>query len=425
MLRVAVLLALLFAPPISASAEEKVLHSNWPRFRGPEGTGHSPEVDLPWQWSPEDVTWRVELPGTGQSSPIVWGDKLFLTAALEDGYRRAVIAIDRNHGNLLWQREYSTGDPGKTHSMNRHASATCATDGKLVFSSFGKGGFYCHDFDGKLVWMRDDLGEFLSIWGTAASPVLFEDLVIIACDQDTVLEKDQPKDVPSKAFIIAMDKLTGKTVWKKERMASRGWGTPVLTQTSDGAWELLLNGPGGVIAYNPTDGTVNWNCDRETLFGTPSVVFTDELIFAIAGRPGPMLAIRRGGKGNVTSSNIVWSDDRRGRDLASPILANDLLLTVNMQGIGICYDPLTGKQWWKQRLQGEFTASPVYADGKVYFLDRKGTTVVLAPEKKFNVLARNPVGAQDGEDFLASPAISDGQIFLRSDRMLYAVGKRR
>ncbi|MFO0946420.1 MAG: PQQ-binding-like beta-propeller repeat protein [Planctomycetota bacterium] len=399
---------------------------NWPRFRGPEGTGHSSETGVPVSWKLEDVVWRTPLPGLGQSSPIVWENRIYLTAALDGGKERVVLAVDRQSGKILWQRTFKTGDPGPTHSMNPHASSTCVTDGERVYSFFGNGGFHAHDIEGNHLWSRTDLGEFLSIWSTAASPILHKDLAIVCCDQDAVLEKEQHVELPSKAYILAVDKRTGKTVWKTTRFGSRGWSTPVPLTTPMGTVELVVNGPGGVFAYDADTGKLRWQCDRETLFGEPTVAYDENTIYAVSGRPGPLLAIRRGGEGNVTNTHLPWSIPRRTRDLSSPILADGLLYTAAMNGIGICYDPATGSEIWKERMGGEFTASPVAAGGLLYFLNRKGETVVLKPGKSLDIVSRNPLPTgPDEEDFLASPALSEGQFFFRSDRAIYAVGERK
>jgi outer membrane protein assembly factor BamB len=225
--------------------------------------------------------------------------------------------------------------------------------------------------------------------------------------------------------LLAVDKRTGETVWKTTRYGSRGWSTPVFQELPNGERELVVNGPGGIFAYDPRTGKVRWQCDRETMFGEPAVAFHQDLIYAVSGRPGPLLAIRRGGEGNVTDSHLVWQAERRSRDLSSPIVANDLLISVAMNGVAVCYNPQTGKELWKERLEGDFTASPIAADGKVYFLNRAGETVVLDPAEKLSIVARNPLPTEEGEDFLASPAVSRGQIFLRSDRALYAIGSER
>ena len=175
---------------------ERVMRSNWASFRGPSGDGHSPEIDLPLRWGPsESLSWKKDLPGVGASSPVVWNDRIFLTATTDNGWKRLVLCINRADGSIRWQQVVSSSDPGPTHAMNQHASSTCVTDGERVWSFFGKGGLFCHDLDGQLVWARQ-LGDFLSVWGTAASPILHGERLIVNCDQDTMLQKEPDPGTP-------------------------------------------------------------------------------------------------------------------------------------------------------------------------------------------------------------------------------------
>jgi outer membrane protein assembly factor BamB len=410
----------------SAPAKARLgLHSNWPRFRGPGGDGHSPEVDLPAEWGPtKNLAWKTRLPGVGASSPVVWGDRIFLTATQEKGHRRLLLCLNRRDGSVRWQQLVSSGDPGPTHELNQHASSTCVTDGQHVWSFFGKGGLFCHDLDGRLVWKRQ-LGDFLSVWGTGASPILHGDKLIVNCDQDSKLESYPSQTLPSKASLLAVAKTTGKTIWQTRRAAARGWSTPVVLREPGGHEQLVLNGPDGVHGYDPQSGRDLWFSRRTILFGEPCVVAGHGLVFALSGRPGPLDAIRLGGEGDITGKRTAWSHKRGGRDVTSPVLVGDCLYTANMTGIVTCYDALNGKVRWSQRLGKSYTASFVAADDKVYLLARDGKTTVLAPGPELKVLAVNNLDAAGEEDFQASPAISNGQIFLRSDRMLYCVGAPR
>jgi outer membrane protein assembly factor BamB len=295
------------AGELIAGDSKPIHHSNWPRFRGPAGDGHSPEGNLPTAWGPKNqVAWRTKLPGAGASSPVVWGDRIFLTAALDKGHKRILLCVNRKDGSIRWQRTVSSGNPGPTHALNHHASSTCVTDGVHVWSFFGKGGLFCHSVEGGLVWERQ-VGDFLSVWGTAASPILHGDRLIVNCDQDSELTSVPAKELPSKASLLAVHKLTGKTIWQTPRFASRGWSTPVVVRAPDGREQLVLNGPDGVHGYDPQNGRDIWVSRRQVLFGEPSVVAGHGLIFALSGRPGPMVAVRQGGAGDVTDKLTAWT----------------------------------------------------------------------------------------------------------------------
>ena len=234
---------------------------NWPRWRGPEGTGHTTETGLPVKWDAGSVVWKTPLKGRGQSSPIIWGERIFLTSALENGRQRLVFCIDRRDGKVLWERVAWEGTPEKSHPMNGWASATCCTDGERVVAFFGRGGLHCYSVEGQPLWSRTDLGPFEGPWGTAASPVMVGDLVIQNCDA-----QDQ-------AYLLAVDKRTGRTVWKTPRDVPErgGWSTPVLVNV-DGRQELVLNGETAVTAYDPASGTKLWWCRSFVGRGEPTPV---------------------------------------------------------------------------------------------------------------------------------------------------------
>jgi len=385
---------------------------NWPRWRGPAADGHSPEKGLPHKWTKDSVVWRTPLEGRGHSSPTIWGERIFLTSALDEGKRRMVMCIDRTDGAVLWERIAWTGEPERSHGMNGWASATCATDGERVYAFFGRGGgLYCYTVDGELVWSRE-MGRFESPWGTAASPLLVGDMVIQNCDSD------------QNAYIIALDKRAGSEVWRTRRPDHRGWSSPILI-SAEGRDEIVVNGHTGVIAYAPDSGKELWSCRCEAGRGTPTVTFAHGLLYVVNGLSGGgAYCIRPGGSGDVTESRRLWVTRRRGRDLPSPIVVADTMLVAGLRGgILTAYDTSDGNELWVQRIDGQVSASPVSYDGLAFFLTESGDTVVVDPESEEKVIAANSLDAAKDELFRASITPCDGQLFLRSDRCLYCIEK--
>lgn len=390
--------------------------ADWPRFRGPDGLGHCEETGLPVHWGPGDVAWRAELEGRGFSSPCIADGRIFLTTArrTDDGQiERIVFCLDRTDGHLLWRQVAWTGEPEKIHRMNSYATPTCATDGRHVVAFFGPGGIHAYDVDGKPLWSRD-LGSFPGPWGTGASPILVGRLVIQNCD------------AAGPSSLIALDVDTGKTAWKTDRgeRPRGGWNTPFVID-ADGRRELILNGESGVRGYDPADGHEFWFCESFNGRGTPIPAYGHGLLYVISGLAGDAYAVRPGGEGDVTDTRMAWHTRRRGgRDLSSPILVGDYLFVVNMAGIATCYRAGDGKQLWQERLDGNFSASPIVAAGLVYIQNEAGQTLVIKPGDTLEVVARNDLGAPEGELFRSTLAPSDGQLFFRSDGVVYCVGKR-
>jgi outer membrane protein assembly factor BamB len=432
-------LSLLAGVPLPNSAgavQAKGGVPNWTHYRGPSGQGYSDDQRVPLTWSDtENLLWKTELPGRGNSSPIVWGDRVFLTAASSNGDERLVLCVRISDGKLLWQEVASKGvTPGRTHQQNGYASASCSTDGTSVFAFFGTPGLFCYDFEGKLIW-KHHFGTFTNSqgWGTAASPVVFEDLVIQNCDNDgaRALPSGRKPEEAAPMVLVALEKATGKVRWQTERNQGIGFSTPLLVRSPEDKVELILNGPYGVWAYDPRTGKELWHCERhkgdqQALFGEPLPVFTQDTFFAASGRPGPFQAIRRGGSGDLTKTNLLWDVSRRGhRDVASPIFWDGLLYAADNKGILTCYDPKTGKELYNERLgNAKAMASPVAVRGKLLFLLDDGVTVVVEPGSTFQVAGRNKL--KGGPlDFEASPAIVDGKLLLRSQSHLYCIGEKK
>lgn len=391
-----------------------VVADDWPTWRGPSYNGHTAESNLPVTWDAKSIVWKTALPGIGQSSPVVHGERIYLTSYLDKGAKRIVLCVDRANGKILWQQEAWSGAPEKTHVMNGWASATCATDGEHVYAFFGKGGLHCYSAEGKKVWSRD-LGAFPGDWGTTASPLLIGDLLVQNCDST------------AKPFLLAVDKRTGKDVWKTPRPTPQkgGWSSPVLVDAEKGK-EIVLNGEDFLIGYEPKTGKELWRCKTFKGRGEPTVAPIKNQVFVVNGLAGDIYAVKLGGSGDVTKSNIVWHTPRKGaRDQPSPIVVGDFLLVADMKGTATCYDVKTGKIWWKERIgDGEFTASPIVARGFVFFLSEAGDTYVIEPARELKKVAVNALDAK-GELFRASLSPSNGQWFARSQTHLYCISTKQ
>ena len=387
--------------------------SNWTQWRGSAGNGLSNANGVPQTFSKDNVVWKTELPGAGQSSPIFWEDTVYLTSATENGKQRVVIAVERTTGDIQWQTIVWEGEAEDTHAMNNRASSTCATDGESVIAFFGKGGLHSLDAKtGKIVWSRD-LGNFEGPWGTGASPVIVDGLVIQNCDAD------------NESSLMAFQLETGKTVWKTSRETIRGWSTPVVFQT-DGRKELILNGHSKVVSYNIANGDVYWECIASVGRGTPTLALTKETVISVPGRSGTMVAIRPGGAGDVSGKQEAWRVERGGgRDLPSPLVVGDYLIVTRLRpGIITCYDNRNGEQLWQQRVEGGFSSSPIAINGIVYTVTENGVTHVFKPANSFESVSKNSVDATLEETFRASPAAFDGHLLIRSDKFLYCIGQK-
>ena len=387
---------------------------NWSGWRGLSQNGHSAETGLPVEWDDGSVTWKTPLKGEGQSSPVIWGEWIFLTSAVDKGAQRVVMCLDRNDGQILWEKVAWTGTPERSHGLNGWASATCVTDGEHVYAFFGKGRIHCYTLKGNHVWSKD-LGPFVSPWGTAACPVLVGNLIIQNCDAD------------ADAYIVGLDKKTGKQIWKTKRDDARGWSSPILVNAA-GRDEVVVNGDKGVRAYNPKTGKELWFCKGFNGRGSPTVTLSEAgLVHVINGLRGDIYAIKPGGNGDVTGTHMAWHTPRGGgRDLPSPIAVGNYLFGLTKSGILTCYDTQSGKELWKARLEesSSYTSSPIAYQGIAFFTDVKGHTTAVKPGKQFNAVARNELSGVR-ELFRASPTPSDGQIFLRSNKTLYCIGKRK
>jgi outer membrane protein assembly factor BamB len=384
----------------------------WPRWRGPSGQGLVEGSGYPDEWSDtKNVLFRVEVPGRGNASPIVFRDRIFLTTARDSGRKLSLLSYRRTDGELLWETAIASPDGSveHVHEKNGHASATPLTDGERVFASFGSQGIAAFDFDGKILWHRK-LGALSNYHGSAGSPILYRGSVILYQDQERG------------SFVAAFDKETGDTLWRTERAATVGWGTPVVIRAA-GRDELIVSSQHAVRAYDPGNGELLWTVQGNKFEVIPTPVVGHDLVFCSSGRSGPTLAIRPGGTGDVTSSHVVWSSPKGSPFVPSPIVVGEILYLVNdMQSVVTAYEAKTGKLLFQGRLGTEkresFSGSPVAVDGKVFFTNDEGETFVLQAGAEFKLLRVNRLGART----LASPALVDGRWYFRTETELLAIG---
>ena len=384
--------------------------AHWSRFRGPAGTGVSEAQKVPINFGQGDVVWKTKLPVSGHSSPIQWGDRIFLTGATDqgDGVERHVLCLDAKSGDVLWDKIAAVVPGEALHKMNSWATPSCVTDGERVIAFFGAGGLHCFDNEGEKVWSKQ-LGTFPGGWGVGASPIIFEETVIQNCDAE------------GDSYLIALDRKSGSEVWRTAREAKPrgGWSTPIVIDV-DGHSELILNGEFGVAAYNPNTGEPLWNCKGFNGRGTPVPVWGHGLLYVVNGKSGDVYAVRPGGRGDVTETHMAWHTDRRGgRDLPSPILVDECLVAISMSGIVTGYDAHSGEELWKERLGGNYSGSPIAAGGRIYALAEDGSVSVLKPGKSFELVAKNSVGEGAGEIFRSSPGVISNDLLIRSDSVLY------
>jgi outer membrane protein assembly factor BamB len=381
--------------------------NHWPRFRGPSGQGETHHTKLPTEWDKDgrNLLWRVKIDGAGNSSPILWGDHLFLTSSNAQGTKRFVHCFSRLDGSVRWTREAPARPPEKgVRDKNGYASATPVTDGERVICFLGSCGLVCYDIAGKLLWHYDSL-KVLTTHGTGSSPLLYKDLVILAQDQNQ-----------ADSIFLALDKRTGKKVWEGKRSRAMTWTTPVVVRVGDHD-ELILAGDETVRGYDPDSGKELWSLRGPTQEVIPAIVVGKELIYSASGRNGPTLGLRPGGKGDVTTTHLVWRAVRGGPHVPTPALVNGRLYTANDTGILSCLDAATGKLIYLERLDDQFSASPIVAGDLLYFPAESGITYVVRAGDKLDVIARNDLGAP----ILASPAV-DGRLYLRTADELVCIG---
>ena len=402
-------LLLLIALATCAEAE------NWPGWRGPQRTGITTDTGVPSTWSAtENVMWKTPLPGTGISNPVVWQDRVFITAA--EGREQSelhVLCLDRDSGEVRWhKRLWGTAPTVFYYPKSGLASPTPITDGKRLWTFFGTGDVFCFDLDGGLLWQRalaDEYGPFENRFAAASSPLLYNDSVILQCDHYGA------------SYVLAMDGTTGANRWKSERPeAWLSWSSPQLTPVGE-RFELVLSGSEKLDGYDPATGERRWSVRGLVRECVPTPVLGAGLVFVVSGPNGAHLAVKPGGKGDVTDTHVVWRNDRGTSFVPSAIVVGDRYYLSDDKGIASCLSIADGDLLWRKRFSGKFTASPVAADGKLFFTSESGSTFVIdATAAEYRELARNEIG----EDVYSSPAISQGRMFIRTAKQLICIGTK-
>ena len=376
-----------------------------PQFRGPGGEGHSSEKNLPLKWSEtENVRWKAEIEGLGWSTPSIAGSQVWITTATDEGKSLRVVCLDKNSGTVVHDVEvFHRDEPGKIHSKNSYASPSVLVDGDLVYVHFGKLGTACLDRHAKVIWTTEF--TYNHRHGPAGSPIIVGDLLILSCDGGDT------------QFVTALNKQTGKEVWKTSRDGAMAYSTPLLIEV-DGKPQVVSTGGEWAMGYEPQTGKEIWRFRYPKGYSNvPRPVFGQGLVFLCSGYDDPALyAVKPNGSGDVTDSHLVWKLDRGAPLNPSPLLIGEELYVVSDDGIASCLNAKTGELHWKKRVGGNFSASLLHAEGRIYMLDENGKTYVFAPTKEeYRELAVNELQGRS----LASIAAADGALFLRTDKAVY------
>ena len=425
---------LVWSAAILQSLASVAVAENWPQWRGPRGNSTSAERRLPSFWNMQrGVVWKCDLPEWGNSTPIVWQDAVFLTSHTDDG-QLLLIRVNARQGQILWKDRVGTGTAPREmkrgsqrfHRSQNLATPSPVTDGKTVVVHFGNGDLAAYDFSGRQLWKRnlqDDYGKYTNWYGHANSPVIFDDVVISACMQDSLADLQSE---PIESYLVAHELATGALRWKTARMtganAEEGdaYTTPALLN-ANGQPQLVVMGGNHLDAYDPRTGEQVWYLPDlvggRTVTG-PTV--GKELIFTTRGMRGDLMAVPFGGKGELSRRDIVWTDSSGTPDSCCPVQWATLLFTVTDDGIARCFEARTGELKWKRRLAGKYKASPLAADERVFFLNTEGVCTVVSASSRFDKLTENTLE----DETIASPVISQGRIYIRGRKALYCIGRK-
>jgi outer membrane protein assembly factor BamB len=406
---------------------------NWPRFRGPTGEGRSAETSLPLRWSAEsNVVWKTAIAGQGWSSPIVWGDQVFITSAQEGGTKCYVLCLRRQSGAILWDKEVFEQVPRRKEGKNSYATPTPATDGEQVYAVFADGSIVALTTGGSVVWTNREV-QYYSRHGLGASPILHAGLLIMAFDGSNPVSAagDYPNNTPEerlgwqipwdKAQLVALDVKTGKRVWTGRRGLSRIAHVTPNVLTDNGTTQIISCAGDAIQGFEPKTGDRLWTIYSQGEGVTPSFATGDGLIYASSGFEKTTLrAVRTGGRGDVTQTHVAWEQKKGVPTQSSLLYVSPHLFAITDGGIATCYEGKTGEIVWQERVGGNFSASPVSADGHIYFLSEAGETTILETGPRFKITARNALN----EKCQASIAVSQGHLFIRGERNLYCIGRK-
>jgi outer membrane protein assembly factor BamB len=408
--------AILFVTSAFATA------GDWPGWRGPQGNGQTAEKNLPLTWSDkENVRWKISLPGEGNSSPVILGDRVFLSQSLDKpGHKRALWCLNRANGKMLWQREVEFEPKEPTHGTNSFCSATPLTDGERVIVSHGSAGLYCYDLKGNEQW-KYDVGKLWHIWGNASSPIFYKNLVILWCGPG------------ERQFLVALDKKTGTKVWQFDEPDGKSgmgesrewlgsWATPVVV-TVGRRDELILPVPHKVKGIDPATGKELWFCDGmgPLVYGSPTVS-ADGIVVAFSGYGGPCLAVKAGGQGDVTKTRRLWHQKGKvPQSIGSPVILGDRCYFVDEPGTARCIDIKTGDDVGESQKIAKTWSSVIHADGKLYLATYDDGVFVLEASPKFTELAHNVLGK---ERMRATVSVADGALYIRTFQHLWCIGAK-
>lgn len=397
---------------------------NWPMWRGPQGDGTTVEKELPKSWGPEqNVRWKIALPDRGNSTPVVWGKRVFITQAIEKTGQRLLLCLDRQTGKQLWEAGTIYREPELTHGTNPYCAASPATDGERVIVFFASAGVFCYDLEGKELWRRTDLGKQHHIWGNGTSPVIAGNRVFLNFGPG------------EKTTLYAFDKVTGKTLWQHEEPGGASgegkdkkwlgsWADPLLRQVGTRE-ELFLSYPGRVAAFDPATGKEWWTCEGLNPLVYNSPLFAEGQVIAFGGYGGMGVSVKAGGQGDVTKTHRLWHLPKVSQRIGSGVVYQGHHYILSDGGIAECRDLKTGQMVWNERLKGpgptgqNWSSIVLTADGLCYAVNQGGDAFIFRASPKFELLATNSLG----EKVIGSMAVSDGQIFIRGYKHLWCIGQ--